>query len=226
MKYKLLLSTALCVCALSGTVNAQSTPVDKTPLPFTIEAKPLAVLDSSKEKNKLETFKKFHQYHKVNKGDTLPALAKKYKTTIKRLWGYNKKIEDPFNLKRGMELTIPLPEDKVKERALPLLATIQWTRRHIGGNDYAPGNCTLYVKSKRPDWPLSMGNADVWDDNSPFPVRNRPTKGAVGVTVAYMHVVYVEKVKGNKVYISEMNYSGYGVVSYRWAPIDEFRYIW
>lgn len=109
-------------------------------------------------------------------------------------------------------------------------------KRYAGdsaGNLYAFGNCTWYVKNKRPDLPNNLGNANTWYSMAAadgFSVGSAPKKGAVGTTTRGWlgHVVYVEGVSldGSTVYISEMNYAGFDVVSTRSAPASEFLYIY
>jgi surface antigen len=100
-------------------------------------------------------------------------------------------------------------------------------------NLYAFGNCTWYVKNRRPDLPNNLGNANTWYSMAAadgFSVGSAPKKGAVGTTTAGWlgHVVYVEGVSldGSTVYISEMNYAGFDVISTRSAPASEFLYIY
>lgn len=96
------------------------------------------------------------------------------------------------------------------------------------GNGYDAGNCTWYAKSKRPDLPNNLGNADTWASSAAaqgFETGSSPKVGAVGQQG--MHVVYVEKVHPNgTVSISEMNYTGFGVVSNRTVAASNFIYIY
>lgn len=100
------------------------------------------------------------------------------------------------------------------------------------GNTYAPGNCTWYVKSRRPDLPNNLGNANTWytiaaEDG--FSVGSQPKKGAVGTTTrgSLGHVVYVEGLNSDgTITISEMNYSGLYSVRTRTADPSEFSYIY
>lgn len=99
------------------------------------------------------------------------------------------------------------------------------------GNKYADGNCTWYVKSKRPDIGNYWGNANQWINgakNSGFEVGSKPKIGAIGVSFNgyYGHVAYVEKISGENVVISEMNYKGFGVISSRITNKSEFQYIY
>lgn len=101
-------------------------------------------------------------------------------------------------------------------------------RPAIPGNDYTPGNCTWYAKSKRPDLPNNLGNADTWFYSAKeqrIPTGSKPKKGAIGQSG--MHVVYVEKVnKNGTILISEMNRLGLGVISKRTMPANSFIYIY
>lgn len=97
-----------------------------------------------------------------------------------------------------------------------------------GGNTYYRGYCTWYAKSKRPDIPNSLGNANTWFVRAQalgLPTGTEPKAGAIGQQG--MHVVYIEKVNpGGTVTISEMNYKGFGIVSSRKVPASSFRYIY
>jgi len=96
------------------------------------------------------------------------------------------------------------------------------------GNTYSSGYCTWYAKSKRPDLPNSLGNAQTWFSRAQslgIPTGTEPKVGAIGQRGN--HVVYVEKVNtDNTVSISEMNYHGLGVTSTRTVPAATFRYIY
>lgn len=130
----------------------------------------------------------------------------------------------------------PLPAPVAAEyEELPIIVPPKPTalRNGPGGpNDYAQGNCTFFVKTKRPDLPPSMGNANQWLYSARsygMTTSAVPVEGAVGVNYDYYlgHVVYVESVNADgSVNISEMNYSGFGVISYRTTPASEFEYIY
>lgn len=81
---------------------------------------------------------------------------------------------------------------------------------------YASCNCTAWAHSKRPDLPLSLGNAKTWAARAKaqgFPVDNKPRVGDVmvlqprvqGAHAVYGHVAYVIAVSGTRVTVSEMN---------------------
>lgn len=99
------------------------------------------------------------------------------------------------------------------------------------GNTYAPGNCTWYAKSKRPDLPNNLGNANTWYQNAAaqgFNVGTAPKKGAIAQAINEMHVAYVEGVSldGSTVTISEMNYGGLYRMNTRTVPASQFIYIY
>lgn len=101
------------------------------------------------------------------------------------------------------------------------------------GNLYAFGNCTWYVKSRRPDIPNNLGNANTWYATAQLEgwnVGTAPKKGAVGTTTAGWagHVVYVEGVSldGLTVTVSEMNYTGFDMIDERTVPASDFLYIY
>lgn len=203
--------------------------------PFTLENNKLALTEELKPKittsKKTKTVKKYQ----VKSGDTLSSIAKEHKTSVKRLFYKNKGISHPDVLKVGQKLIIPTRTEKLKKRSIAGISLDTGSapksshRGAVTGNTYPYGWCTWYAKDRRPDIPNQLGNADAWYEGAAaqgYSVGLTPKAGAVGVAIGYMHVVYIEKVKGNQVYVSEMNYEGFGVVSSRWTSASEFRYIY
>lgn len=100
------------------------------------------------------------------------------------------------------------------------------------GNTYTKGQCTWYVKERRPDLPNGLGNASTWYARAAakgYAVGGSPRAGAAGATSAgkYGHVVYVESTNGSTVNISEMNYNGgVGKVHKRTVSASSFKYIY
>lgn len=99
-------------------------------------------------------------------------------------------------------------------------------------NRYARGQCTWYVASRR-QIPPNWGNAVSWyyhASASGWSVGTVPAVAAVAWTPygRYGHVALVEKVSADarSVYVSEMNYRGIGVKSFRWVPASQFKYIY
>lgn len=106
--------------------------------------------------------------------------------------------------------------------------------RYAGGSEgnlYTPGNCTWYVKNRRPDLPNNLGNADTWFYRAQaqgWNVGYTAKKGAAAQTKAGMHVVYIEGVSldGSTVTLSEMNAFGLYSMNTRTAPASDFLYIY
>ena len=84
---------------------------------------------------------------------------------------------------------------------------------------YARCNCTAWASAKRPDLPLTLGNAKTWAYRAKmagFPVDGNPRVGDIialqpgvqGADRRYGHVAYVVAVKGSRVYVTEMNGGG------------------
>jgi hypothetical protein len=99
-------------------------------------------------------------------------------------------------------------------------------------NNYDLGQCTWYVAGRR-KVPSSWGNADTWYESAisdDWSVGTTPAVGAIAWTPAgyYGHVALVEQVSADtrSVYISEMNYDGVGIKSFRWVPVTFFKYIY
>lgn len=96
------------------------------------------------------------------------------------------------------------------------------------GNGYDRCQCTYYAKSKRPDLPNNLGNADTWVIRARaqgIPTGSAPRAGAIGQRG--MHVVYVERVNGDgTIYLSELNYDYNCGFRYRTAPASSFLYIY
>lgn len=90
---------------------------------------------------------------------------------------------------------LPLVETKIIEPLKPLdiqpiaplepITHIPVHNNVVPGNDYAPGNCTWYVKSRRPDLPNNLWHAKYWYENAQaagYEVGDMPLIGAVGVS--------------------------------------------
>ena len=81
---------------------------------------------------------------------------------------------------------------------------------------YARCNCTAWAHAKRPDLPLTLGNARTWASRARargFSVDGRPRVGDIivlqpgvqGAHWRYGHVAYVIAVRGSQVTVTEMN---------------------
>lgn len=180
--------------------------------------------------------------YKVIEGDNLTKIGTAHNVKWQRLWYKNKQIKNPDVIHIGDKITIPLAGEKLKTRSMPAVVRLPKATPGVstsinadysGGNTYTYGYCTWYVKNRRgASLPNGLGNANTWYSIARamgLAVGSTPRAGAVGTTTAGAegHVVYVERVnKNGSVYISEMNYEGWGVKSYRITSASEFLYIY
>lgn len=165
----------------------------------------------------------------IVEGDTLSKIAETHQTTIERLWQKNTQLTNPNILMVGEKLTIPSVIEVLTDRPIPAPQSPIANRPVVPGNAYDAGNCTWFVKTKRPDIGNYWGNGDQWGYSASvagYQVDSIPSVGAIGVANGYNHVAYVEAVNGDgTISVSEMNYISLGVTSTRVAPINEFIYI-
>lgn len=100
------------------------------------------------------------------------------------------------------------------------------------GNRYAAGNCTWYAYERRLQLgrPIGglWGNAYSWASSARgagYVVNNTPAVGAVIQSSSggggYGHVGVVESINGDSITISDMNYAGYNVVTWRTIPMSQ-----
>lgn len=183
----------------------------------------------------------------VQPGDSLSSIAEKYKTTWVRLYDANKNVIDPDLIHPGQKLVIPNKDVALEDRYAQLTdaqsvttnqtatssyvsaVSPQVNYRTVSGNTYDWGQCTWYVKNRRPDIGSYWGNAGYswisYANAAGFATGATPRAGAVAAQAG--HVAYVESVKGRQVTVSEMNWNGgVGVVSYRTVPASYFSYIY
>lgn len=178
----------------------------------------------------------------VEQGDTLSKIAETFDTEWQRIWAKNESLSHQDVLNVGDHLVIPKPAEELQERdvvSTPTQAPIAPQRASHGltghivstANTYTYGQCTWYVKNRRPDIGGFWGNANQWIGSaqaSGYSTGSVPVVGAIGVDYSgyYGHVVYVESVNGDSVTVSEMNYAGVGVVNTRTVPAGTFTYIY
>lgn len=192
--------------------------------------------------------------HIVGENESLSKIAEHHKITWKRLFDKNAIIEHPDIIQVGSELVVPRPEEQLNERPLPpqepapapqapnnapspsrqnraarpASRRSALTRGSFSGNGYVAGYCTWYAKSRRPDLPNNLGNANTWAARARaqgIPTGSTPRVGAIGQQG--MHVVYIEGVHSNgTVTVSEMNFKGFGITSSRTVPANSFQYIY
>lgn len=174
-------------------------------------------------------------------GDNLPAVAAKYGSNINSIMTINNLSDG--NVAAGTVLLLPdgnLPENERPGYTDPATAN-RSTRRSssvssqsirssisvptAGSNTYAYGYCTWYAFNRRVQLGLPVanrwGNANTWDTSAAragYTVDSIPSVGAIFQTDSgpYGHVGIVERINPNgSIFVSEMNYSGWNVMSYR-----------
>lgn len=176
--------------------------------------------------------------HIVAEGDTIENISKKYHGNKDRIIAFN---DLPANgrLETGQELMIP---DGYKDTppAQPNTGSILDRRQYATstggtatdisgwrtldgkagtGHRFPYGYCTWYVSQKRfVPW---GGNAGTWIYNAKalgYRTGRTPKVGSIVVTTEnryYGHVALVEKVSGDNITVSEMNYVGWGKTNRR-----------
>ncbi len=190
----------------------------------------------------------------VKAGETLTSIAEKYHTTYVQLFNANKSIANPDQIDVGDKVRIPTKKEKLPNRFASYSAastvvtqptysqssqnsvygynsssqSVAYAASGNGGNTYYAGNCTWYVKDRRPDLPNMLGNGGQWAGNAAargYKTGATPRVGAVAEQAG--HVAYVESVNSNgTVTVSEMNYIGFGKVSQRTVSASTFYYIY
>ena len=171
-------------------------------------------------------------------GDKLSDVTTKYKSNMDDVLAMNNLSSDA--VATGTRLLLPdgvLPDNEKPGYVAPQtnrtnVSTnkVSIRRGNIGvptarDNRYAYGYCTWYAFNRRVQLGLPIanrwGNANTWDTSAQSAgllVNKVPTAGAIFQTDSgpYGHVGIVERVNSDgSIYVSEMNYSGWGVRSFR-----------
>ncbi len=177
----------------------------------------------------------------IKSGDSIDAVATKFKAEKDKIIAFN---DLPANgeLETGKEIVIPdgqadtpkpvaptvTPETSIIEKrqyanssgGTPEVSGGTTPKGKIGtGHKFPYGYCTWYVAQKRyVPW---GGNAGTWLYNAKvqgYATGRTPRPGAIMVTTEnryYGHVALVEKVNGDTITVSEMNYTGFARKSTR-----------
>lgn len=168
--------------------------------------------------------------HLVKEGDRLEDLAKKYKVEAEKIISFNELSENDVLFLS--ELLI-IPGGKMPIEPKPNTGSRIKIADNSGKKHYYPwGWCTWWVEHKRAI-SATLGNAKNWLDNA-LALGLNVCKGSncapeVGAVIslktpnALGHVAYIEKVEGDTVIISEMNYYQFGEMNYRRLKIGDFR---
>lgn len=185
-----------------------------------------AISDSSAEK--IEKFNKdFESKYKdiEDKIAKVDQFKKESEKAIKKAISIEEQIE--LYKEEIKQLKIKIAEKK----KLEAMRVVNFSG-NTPGNAYAAGNCTWYVKTRRPDIGNYWGNANAWLASAQaagYQTGSKAKTGAIGVSFegTFGHVVYVEEWLGDgKITISEMNYAGLYSQRTREASETEFTYIY
>ncbi len=176
----------------------------------------------------------------VRAGDTIDSIAQRYSTNRERLVSYNDL--EIGGITPGQQLVLPggiLPANERPgfvntSRGRSSASIISHTGNSaVAGNRYDYGYCTWYAYNRRAELGRPVGsfwgNASTWASyarGSGYQVNNTPRVGAVMQDSysagGYGHVAVVESVNADgSIYISEMNYAGWNVKSYRTLSAGE-----
>ncbi len=174
--------------------------------------------------------------HIVKKGETLSEVAKTYKADPEAIVSFNN-LSSPGEIFENQALIIPggkMPPARYYYATKRTRANLPHSTNDFYGLSfhYPWGQCTYWVAQRRAI-PLNLGNAKDWLNNAIAFSSFRVCKGSycqpeVGAVVSLKgsslgHVAYVEKVEGNRIIFSEMNYLGLGKVDYRSMKIGDPR---
>lgn len=176
----------------------------------------------------------------VQASDTVDALAGLYQTTAEQITAFNDL--ELAGLKPGSQIIIPngvkpvpsIASSTSRSSSKPATGfSYGTTTASFSGNRYAYGYCTYYAYNKRAEIgrPVASnwGNASSWAAlarSSGFNVDKSPQAGDVlqtgGGYGGYGHVAFVERVNADgSIFVSEMNYAGWNIVSTRTVPADQ-----
>lgn len=140
-----------------------------------------------------------------------------------------KRIKLTANTLQQKSIILPAsPAEITPPPVAPPAASASKVAASNSGNTYTAGNCTWYVKSKRPDLPNNLGNANTWASRARaqgLPTGTEPRVGAVGQKGT--HVLFVESVNTDgTMHISEMNFIGLSKRSERIVDTSGYQFIY
>jgi len=146
-------------------------------------------------------------------------------------------VNDPNNCeptmywaKEAPYYCIPKPTERRSESVLSASGkgTSVSPKGSSTGNLYAAGNCTFYAKSKRPDLPNNLGNANTWVSRASaqgYSTGSTPQVGAIGQKST--HVVYVTGVNSDGTFnLSEWNYRNLYETTHRTVSAVGWQFIY
>lgn len=160
--------------------------------------------------------------HIVSKGEKLTEIAKKYQANLEDILAFNN-LSCEEEIFENQALIIPGGKLPPKPKPIPTLANLSTNNFNGQSHSYPVGYCTWWVAQRRPV--PSLGNAKDWLFNAKalgmevcFGSDCEPRVGAIislKTRHPLGHVGYVERIEGDKVIFSEMNYIGWGKMNYR-----------
>lgn len=111
----------------------------------------------------------------------------------------------------------------------PTQSTVKTAVKSTTGNApagwYPAYQCTWHVWTKRAVGQWNNATDWYWQaQRDGYATGSTPRVGAIGWQ--YGHVVYIEAVDGDMVYISERNYDNAGSYRETWKPASEYKYIY
>lgn len=166
----------------------------------------------------------------LDREETIKKKAEEVKKVDEDYQKHASEMSEVEQKKMDIQNAIKEIQQKIDE-ARDLFVNVTKYAPDAAGNAYALGNCTWYVKQKRPDIGNFWGNANQWISSAKaqgFETGSKAKVGAIGVTQegGMGHVVYVEKIGKGVVRISEMNYNGLYNMNTRTVPESSFQYIY
>ncbi len=160
---------------------------------------------------------------------TIAGIARKFKCSEEQIISYNG-LDGADSVEPGQYIMCPGGSVATPPKAIAKARTVGINYSSIpdvaGSSTFVRGNCTWYVARKMKI--TFHGNAKDWFANAQragYKTGQAPLAGSAVVTSRagrYGHVAFVESVNPAKgtIYISEMNYEGLGVKSYRTIEAD------
>ncbi len=168
----------------------------------------------------------------VKNGDNIDSICKQFKADKEKVIAFNY-LPANGKVKEGQEIMIPEGQKEVPRRVISGTSNIALRQYESfssssgkstlsgkagAGHRFPYGYCTWYVASRRYiPW---SGNAGTWlyrAKSMGYATSKTPTVGSIMVSSEswWGHVAIVEKISGDMITISEMNYKGWAKKSSR-----------
>ena len=214
------------VILFEGRAHAQPQPEVNIDTPIS----PLRSYEPVLEETSVRVMQKSNELSRI--GSEFEEIEKKKESLLGEVETLKKELEEVAQQIEEKKARVAAEKKRVEELR-DMFVHVNRYAQDSPGNAYVAGNCTWYVKDRRPDIGNFWGNANMWYSNAQaqgWNVGHKPKKGAVATTTSgpYGHVAYVEKVSldGLWVTISEMNAPILGNITSRTVLASEFSYIY